>query len=238
MSKVISLSLFHSSDPNKDMRDYETATRLAVHTSQIVFPRWKVIVCTDYRDLKLEGAYIIQLPKPPNRVVGQLWRWIPVWEWDASYVFMRDVDALPMSWDRRACEEFIVSGYDFHTQSCTVTHNAMVLAGLSGVRCAAMNALYPSWDAFMEGGTFEDRRGEEQPFIERRVWNLLLNSAMTHRISGIPSYGEAYRCYKPTIPIPSDIDPVYLERIEEISPFPGTPYDMETVETRLGNLKM
>lgn len=140
MKKVVSIALF---GPGNGYAQYSASWMkahlnlfpiadgwmLRAHLGIDIDEKWKKF----YVSLAGRGLIEIEWMEHAALTAAMLWRVRPVFDPAVDYVFCRDLDALPMPRDRRACEEFIRSECDFGSIHDNLQHFA-TLGGLCHFR--------------------------------------------------------------------------------------------------------
>ncbi len=200
MKKVISIAVFGDGDKyakylpsfmlaHLNLFPKRDGWKLHVHVDNIVATnRWGAFL----RVLESRGLIHTEFMGTAILTKSMLWRLAPVFDKGNDYVFCRDLDALPMPRDRRACDQFITSGASAHTVHDNVQHVGM-MGGLCGFksaefrRAAVLGSLEDLYKFAAETGETNEsweKHGTDQNVLNRLISQRPAIQLLEHRYAG------------------------------------------------------
>lgn len=215
MKKVASYALFGKRpEANGTTRDfYWDFIPALVRSHHNLFPDWELRIHVDstkhedrskylrsYEDAGLLTAKYVEENKSTCR--SMLWRLLPIWDDDVSFVMCRDIDASPTIKDRRATDEFIHSGRTLHCLNDNPAHCVTMMGGLVSFNAIKFKALTPwrSWEELVSTGPKYNldnpSGGPDQNLQSHEIFPLFYpHDLCCHRFSGMPMDAEIEHCY-------------------------------------------
>lgn len=194
MKKIVSIALFGPGDSyaqyspswvraHLNLFPLRDGWMLRAHLGADIDDKWKNFF------VALAGKGMVELvtmeKDPLTRAM--LWRMHPVFDPSVDYVFCRDIDALPMPRDRRACEEFIRSECDAGTIHDNLYHIG-IMGGLCHFRAKSFREamrMYSMNDLMAASkGADWDRKGCDQDVLNRLVGTNPYIKLLEHRFNG------------------------------------------------------
>jgi hypothetical protein len=147
-------------------------------------PDWQVRVYTStdvedhiIRALKNQGAEVVPVQEPGIPPYFQ--RFLVLQDPNCSRFLCRDADCRPGVRELEIVRDWERSGRNFHLIRNHLLHTDLILAGLWGGRPIAGFDLRAEIAAFYPLGP-TNKYGQDQRFLEHRVWPLIRHSLMVH----------------------------------------------------------
>jgi hypothetical protein len=122
-----------------------------------------------------DGAEVVQKQRH-RESDGMFWRFLPAAEEDLDALIVRDTDSRLGARERRAVEEWLASGLDFHIMRDHPYHGAPILGGAWGVR----GGVLPDMGRLLDRWQHHERKGRDQDFLAARVYPLIEHSVLVH----------------------------------------------------------
>lgn len=161
---------------------YLEAAAINAELAAQIYPDW---VCRFYVDRSVPspllarlshlGAEVVQLDDELAHIPGTMWRFLALDDPDAAYVIFRDADSVISTREALAVQEWLDSGYFFHTIRDSGSHTELILAGMWG----AAAGILPNMRAMIEqyiATTALDPRFADQYFLRQAVWQYVRQS--------------------------------------------------------------
>lgn len=99
---------------------------------------------------------------------------------NVEYMISRDCDSRLTLREKEAVDEWIDSGYLFHTMHDHPHHSVPILGGMFGIKCQNIPAIELPYDAHDWYITHEERWQVDQDFLTEEVWPLIKDNCMNH----------------------------------------------------------
>lgn len=198
MKNVLSYCLFDMRPENAKLFGnttyYTEALQYNLLAARSLFPDWEILVYSDNSDKqnlldpRVNAKAIPMGGRPVHDCLGMMWRWIPLFDKEVKYVASRDTDALMIPDERFALEEFIQIGGGVHNFSAHPQHNIRMMGGLSAVDAEQFRSRtpYKKFEEFISGYDFS-KHGSDQEFIRTRIFDLLEDKSVEHKIIPVDS---------------------------------------------------
>jgi hypothetical protein len=215
MKKVASYSLFGKRpEAGGTTRDfYWDFVPALVRSHHNLFSDWELRIHVDstkyedrskylraYEDAGLLVAKYVEENKSTCR--SMLWRLLPIWEHDVSYVMCRDIDSSPTLKDRYATEEFVHSGCSLHCLNDNPAHTVPMMGGLVSFNALKFRALTPwrTWEELISTGSKYNldnpSGGPDQNLQSNEIYPIFYSHDICcHRFSGMPIDPAIHHCY-------------------------------------------
>ena len=193
MKKVIGLAVFG------EKNSYAQYLATSIRAYLTLFPNFEVWIHHDEhfdsfgyaKTLKIlsrkEIVRLVPMATRPTqgKCENMLWRLFPAWTFDVSYIFSRDLDALPTWKERSAVEEFISSDFETHTIIDNPAH-AGIMGGLCGFKAHKLRNMFSTFEKFISYAKFSDERwaqhGADQDYLNGKLAPYL--HILEHTIKG------------------------------------------------------
>jgi hypothetical protein len=198
MKKVVSMALFgHNPGHGDNLRSFWYGKYLpaVVRAHHSIFKKsegWELRLHVDPQNYGgLPAAYAarglleLKLMQPAPLTQAMLWRMLPVFDESVSYVFCRDIDALPTPRDKTSCDKFIKSGCDIFIQSDSCSH-LMVMGGMGGYRVETFVEItgiksFSDLCKFGESGVLQNSGDWSMHGVDQDVLNALVYNSEVGR---------------------------------------------------------
>lgn len=194
--KIISLALFGTGDKyRKFLTSYVRAHlnlfpigegwRLRIHYDNAMMVTSTGNLLRNYAwDSLVELRY---MGESEGKCHSMLWRLDPIFDDEVSYVFSRDIDAIPMPRDRAVCEQFMTSSATMGTAHDNI-HHIGVMGGLCHFnapmfrQATGFNKLDDIYN--LTQGIDWERHGADQDVLNRiiTIWTNI--TLLEHRYNG------------------------------------------------------
>lgn len=180
--RVISLSIW-GTDPA-----FIRGATENIHLAKLYYPGWQVrIYCRedvpeDSRAAFVKaGADVHVIRKERGAWDGLFWRFYPIWDYTVTHTISRDCDSRVNPREAAAVREWLVSGQLFHTMHDHYQHITPILGGMFGcLHWPEMRTLLDQWTKF-------DAKGDDQLWLEDKVWPLVKGKTVAHDRYPIPT---------------------------------------------------
>jgi hypothetical protein len=214
------------------------------------------------RQLSENSPYVqIDIHREPyNSLEGTFWRLKPIWDAKTTYVFCKDLDAMPTSLELKAMWVFMRKGNIIHGIRSHPFHTINLMAGLCGFNCLAirgqqiMNGGYENYiNKFRRNvGKFDwgcDQRaladffhGGEAKYLQGHTIDTPLRNAPKHIVGYYPIHLPDHEYTNSNISdcdVFREVDLELLSWIDSKIAFEGQAYavtheDFEMLESRNG----
>jgi hypothetical protein len=196
---ILSFSLYGSTPR------YATGVLLNAELAPVIYPGWEMRI---YHGVEVDPKLLAKLaakgctlvpsshwhfgpPQPDEPPLphgyprfpsarGMFWRFLAA-EDPADYVIFRDVDARLNVREQVAVEAWIASGKPYHGMHDSRCHVRPIMGGMWGVKGGSL-----PMRSLMEDWPFNSRYGDDQDFLERKVWPLVQAEMLIHGPRGLP----------------------------------------------------
>lgn len=149
-------------------------------------PYWPTLEALDQCGL----IKLIPMGAAHRLCMSMLWRMTPCYMSDVEYVLCRDIDYIPQPKDRRAVEEFIISGMGLHVIHDAKPHSG-IMGGTLGVHVPWFqdNDVLPLNKVVTSIGDTWDKHGQDQHFLNQQLgcWS---GSMMVHDLDHETGLGD------------------------------------------------
>lgn len=199
--KIVAFSLFGNRKP------YTHGAIINAHMWHRLAPDWtvRVYVSSDVDDkiinaLRFQKAEVIPVDDPG--IPPYFYRFLVLQDPNCQRFLCRDADCRPSVREIEIVREWEQSGKDFHLIRNHLLHTDLILAGLWGGKPIANCDLRSEIAAFYPLGP-TNKYGQDQRFLEHRIWPLIRNNLLVHdehfrnikylrRPVGDPSIGKGF----------------------------------------------
>lgn len=197
MSKIISYSLFKGAQDFTELF-YVRGFYFNVLMNSLVYPDWKTVVFVDnYMVEKYQYLFTYLISERSVSVYPvivdathcqkMLWRTLPVFWPDSSYVICRDADALTNDREAKAVQEWLKSGLILHGINDNPAHSIPLLGGMCGFKAEPIRNLFGSWENMLSKSLHPiDKHGSDQRFLNSVVLNAFPDRLGMHISGHIP----------------------------------------------------
>lgn len=203
--KAIVYSLFgYDRETPENCFDFETYVRglmINARLQRLLYPGWKIVLQTDkatyngIKDFLDRTPFIICINEPAALTKAMLWRLKPAFyqiEGERpTHILCRDLDSPITYREAQAVEFWVKSDKAFHAITDSISHNIPLLGGMIGVRPQYFtDRVGNSWDDMLGGQWNWERKGEDQRFLNERIYPLFAfhgtSSIVQHYFNGHP----------------------------------------------------
>jgi len=198
MRAIISFSLFGNTPK------YLVGAIENTKLSKVIYPGWDCRFYVDdlvpkevIYDLQCLGANIIEMPRSDG-FTGCFWRFIVADDIKYDYWIVRDVDSRLSYRERRAVDEWLISGYPFHLMHDHPCHIKPIMGCAIGGVCGAIEKMEEKVNSWKKKNAYCD----DEEFLARIIYPLIKDKAIDHnsfasrydeRVRKFPTPFEAYR---------------------------------------------
>lgn len=175
--RIISFSLF-GNDPKHCVGAIKNA-KLAKY----IYPEW---ICRFYISKDVGISYIDQLKKMNNTEIvimneignqnAKFWRFLPICDSSVDIMISRDCDSRLCMREKYAVDDWISSDKSFHIMKDHPYHDAIIMAGMFGVKKACL----PNFAELLKNYDKNNNYECDQFFLEDVVYPLIKNNCVVH----------------------------------------------------------
>lgn len=200
----------------RSLREIYKGCKIIIYHNQILYSCFYGGVLQELQKRGIVKLIPVYNDAPPM-CEAMLWRLKAIWDAETEYVFIRDVDYLPIPKERIMIDEYMYYGKLLHTISDNKEHNVEMLGGLVGFnRIEFLKEINKSWEELINASKINfEEIGSDQTFYNEYLWSVFKDNSVCHRLYWQPDQRNGIEISEIKNIVFDDVDYEIYDKIEQ-----------------------